>query len=544
MHRLAIILCLGAFLLLSQDSRTVERVVEGNPSNYRALLRTLKAGDTLNLAPGSYDRLSIVGLNGEPDAWITVSGPASGAPAVILGKANSDTVSIENCSYVSIENLRIDSRSIPGAFGISTKGHEGNVSHHIRVQGNVLVGQDGGQQTDGISTKTPTWGWIIRYNQILGAGTGIYLGDSDGGQPFLGGLIENNLIQDSIGYNLEIKHQNSLPDVPGMPTGPSDTVIRNNVFIKNDRPSPDGDRPNVILGAFPTSGGSALSMYEVYGNYFIHNHREALFQASGRVSVHDNVFVDGPYDYPAIVMRAHQGRPLKIAYLFNNTIFTSSKGIYFGSRATIDDAVVGNLVFGSTPVSGTIMRQAENVVDWPANAGKYVAAPTFDREKMDFYPLSGKCQGPALDLSIFQTGTDYARDFNGVSKVLSKGAVVFRGAYAGEGANPGWLPLRGIKPPMPPVAMKKPGLVWIAPAAGRPGTTVKLELFGEDFQPEDRVEISGNGIQLGNVEVASGTHITVSAKIAAALPASNREVSVVSATGKSNSMRFRVNATP
>jgi len=175
MNRLAMILCLGALALLSQDSRTGGRVLEGNPSTYRELVRTLKAGDTLNLAPGSYDRLEIVGLNGDPDAWITVSGPLSGVPAVIAGRQGFDTVSIENSSYVSIENLRIDSRGIPGAFGISTKGHEGNVSHDIRVQGNVLVGQGGGQQTDGISTKTPTWGWIIRYNQILGAGTGIYL---------------------------------------------------------------------------------------------------------------------------------------------------------------------------------------------------------------------------------------------------------------------------------------------------------------------------------------------------------------------------------
>ncbi|MEO8372713.1 MAG: hypothetical protein ABI806_26245 [Candidatus Solibacter sp.] len=514
--------------------------MDGNPANYRAMLRTLKAGDTLNLAPGSYDRLAIVGLNGEPDAWITIAGPATGAPAVILGKQDSDTVSIDNSSYVSIENLRIDSRGIPGAFGISTKGHEGNVTHHIRVQGNVLVGQGGGQQTDGISTKTPTWGWIIRYNQILGAGTGIYLGDSDGNQPFVRGLIENNLVEDSIGYNLEIKHQNNLPDVPGMPTGPGDTIIRNNVFIKNDRPSPDGDRPNVILGAFPSSGPNALSMYEVYGNYFIHNHREALFQASGRVNVHDNVFVDGPYNYPAVVMRAHQGGPLKIGYFYNNTIYTSSKGIYFGTRATIDDAVVGNVIFGSAPVSGQIMRQSDNVVDWPANAEKYVAAPTFDREKMDFYPLAGKCQGAAVDLSMFHSGSDYARDFNGLSKVLSKGAVVFRGAYAGDGVNPGWLPRAGIKPPLPPVASRKPGLVWIAPATGRAGSTVKLELFGEDFQPEDRVEITGNGIQFGNVEVPSATRITVSAKISAGLPASEREVTVVGAKGKSNPLRFRV----
>ena len=46
-----------------------------------------------------------------------------------------------------------------------------------------------------------------------------------------------------------------------------------------------------------------MNMYEIYGNYFLHNHREALFQGSGRVSLHDNVFVDGPGSYPAVVLR-------------------------------------------------------------------------------------------------------------------------------------------------------------------------------------------------------------------------------------------------
>ena len=213
-------------------------LISADPSNYRTHLRNLKPGDTLSLAAGLYTRLKISGLNGTPAAWITITGPDSGPPAIIVGEAEYDTVDIVNSSYVAIENLRIDSRGIPGAFGISTKGHEENITHDIRIEGNTLVGQNGGQQTDGISTKSPTWGWIIRYNQILGAGTGLYLGDSDGTQPFVNGLIEHNLIKDTIGYNLEIKDQNSIPDIPGMPGGPTSTIIRNNVFIKNDQPKP------------------------------------------------------------------------------------------------------------------------------------------------------------------------------------------------------------------------------------------------------------------------------------------------------------------
>src|SRR5262249_19677853 len=78
-------------------------------------------------------------------------------------------------------------------------------------------------------------------------------------------------VANTIGYNMEIKYQLPRPNISGMPTGPSTTIIRHNVFIKNDQPSPDGDRPNVLLGGFPNSGAGSTDMYEVYGNFFFHN---------------------------------------------------------------------------------------------------------------------------------------------------------------------------------------------------------------------------------------------------------------------------------
>src|SRR5690242_12136315 len=171
-------------------------VIKAEPSNYRSLLQALKPGDTLLLAPGTYPRLPVIGRNGTADAWITISGPASGAPAIITGEPDHNTVEILNSSYVAIKCLRIDSRGLPTVFGVSAKDGESNRTHHIRIEGNTFVRQNATQQTVAISTKTPTWGWIIRDNQILGAGTGLYLGNSDGTQPFVAGLIENNLIKD------------------------------------------------------------------------------------------------------------------------------------------------------------------------------------------------------------------------------------------------------------------------------------------------------------------------------------------------------------
>lgn len=418
--------------------------LNANPSDYRKILATLKPGDTINLAPGKYSQLTIAGLNGSPDAWITVTGPTSGPPAVITGKAGYNTVEIVNSSYVAIENLRIDSRGIDGAFGISAKGGNRNRTHDIRIEGNTLVGQNGDQQTDGISTKIPTWGWIIRNNQILGAGTGIYLGDSDGTQPFVDGLIENNLIKDTIGYSMEIKDQIFIPEIPGMPTEPTSTIIRNNVFIKNDRPSPDGDRPNLLVGGFPRVGTGSHNLYEIYGNFFLHNHREALFQGSGRISLHDNIFVDGPTDYPAVVLR-RQNLPLRVAYLYNNTVYTTERGIYFGTAALDEDAVVGNLVFGATPISGAILNSSDNLAGPLTTAGTYVNSPSFELGSMDFYPRTDKCRGKPIDLRQFKTQADFDRDFNGMPKTQAKG-VVSRGAYAGSGTNAGWRLQAAIKP--------------------------------------------------------------------------------------------------
>ena len=65
--------------------------------------------------------------------------------------------------------------------------------------------------------------------------------------------------------------------------------------------------------------------------------------------------------------------------------------------------------------------------------------------QMDFYPIPGKCRGPAIDLTGFSTDVAYNLDFNAMPKDTG-GGVVFRGAYAGEGTNPGWQLQLGIKP--------------------------------------------------------------------------------------------------
>jgi hypothetical protein len=320
---------------------------------------------------------------------------------------------------------------------------------------------------------------------------------------------------------------------------PTSTIIRHNVFMKNDQPSPDGDRPNVLLGAFPSKDRGSLNMYEVYGNYFVHNHREALFQASGRVSVHDNIFVDGSYTYPVVVLRK-QNYPLRLAYIYNNTIYTSGRGIYFGTTALIDEAVDGNLVFALTPISGAVMQQSNNLVDLVWNAPKYVRSPSFELGSMDFYPLPGKCQGAAIDLSGFQTDTDYALDFNGTPKTQAQGGVVFRGAYAGAGTNSGWKLQAGLKPFPPQLPKPAATLVWINPAGGQAGAAIPVTITGADFASDATVQVSGGGITVDNVRVVRPTEIRATFSVASNAGAGSRNVTVSTSSGRTNTVKFRV----
>jgi len=408
--------------------------LDADPTNYTTLLPTLKPGDVLTLSPGTYTKgLNITGLQGTEAMPIVITGPA----AVFEGNSCCNTVEIKNSSYVVVKGITVDGKGLSGVFGVSAKDGLNNVTHHITIEGCTFVGQGASQQTVGISTKTPTWGWVIRRNRILGAGTGMYLGNSNGDFPFIDGIIEENLIKDTIGYNIQIKYQNPWPSVPGIPAQ-SHTILRNNVFIKNDAPSPDGDRPNVLVGGFPATGPGSQSMYEIYGNLFYHNPRESLLQASGRVSVHDNLFVDA--SDVAVNLRDHD-LPLKLFHVYNNTIYAGKRGVLVGSAADESDAMIGNLIFADTPISGPITNQKDNMTGAVSEAGMFVAAPSKTLGAMDFYPLPGKATGTPLDLKAFAGEVDYDEDFNG----SSKGGFTFRGAYAGEGKNPGWTPTDDIK---------------------------------------------------------------------------------------------------
>ena len=452
---------IGIALLLSVLPATALRagVISANPSNYQTLLGGLNPGDTLNLAAGTYPRLSLDGLNGAPGAFITIQGPASGAPAVITVDPGNpvccNVVQLDSNSYLALKNLRVDS-GLTGMDGVNSRG----VTHDILVENCTFVGQGADQLTVAINTKGTAWNWVIRGNTITQAGTGMYLGNSDGTFPFINGLVEGNLTVDTIGYTAEFKYQIPYALPAGLDAGPHRTIIRNNVWVKTIPQSAwppgaaVGARPNLLVGGFPASGPGSGDMYEIYGNFFFDNEEgESLFQGSGVVSMHDNVFVGG--SYRAMSFQDHD-LPLSKAYAYNNTVYGNVTGISVSGGSIVDALVTGNLIFAASGVSVPVAgMQKDNIATTMANAGTYVNLPSLTPGAMDFYPKTGSAaKGAALDMSKFILHTDYALDFNGTSK----GTFLYRGAYAGEGTNPGWalkLEKKASGPPVPAPAAPK-----------------------------------------------------------------------------------------
>jgi hypothetical protein len=430
-------------------------VIQADPSNYLSKLAALKAGETLQLAAGNYGvdsagndtgnppGLPIFGLNGSAAAPIVITGPASGPMPVFFGRSTHNTIRLANASHVVVRRVEVNGRDL-GGFGVACQGP----THDITIEDCYLHGVGGDQQVVGISTTgNSTWNWVIRRNRIVGAGTGVYLGNSDGTSPFVAGLIEHNLIVDTIGYNLQVKHQIVWSGVPAdLPTGKTTTIIRHNVFSKSAATSSTGGdaRPNLLVGDCPPSGPGSSNGFAIYGNFFFRNPTESLFQGEGNIAFYGNVMVA---DDAAVRVQRQNGAVRDVAIFGNTVVGSGGTAISVsGGSAGYTQRVLGNAVF--TPgtgisVSGSAAAATQNVTDSRSNAVAYLVNPLAAPGSLSLFPKAGSAlrQTPAFDSGGLDAFPDWNRDFNGNTRDLS-----YRGAYSGEGSNPGWALALDFKP--------------------------------------------------------------------------------------------------
>jgi hypothetical protein len=431
---------IATWLAIGLSCAASSRVVDADPSNYLDRVRALAPGDTLQLAAGTYrgtpatPGLPVYNLHGTADAPIVISGPASGPRAIFLGAANHNTVRIANASYVTIRHLDIDGQD-RGGDGVNGQG----TSHHITLEDLAIRGVGDDQGTVGISTnRAPAWHWTIRRCTITGAGTGMYLGNSDGRNPFVAGIIEHNLVRDTIGYNLQVKHQLPWPDHVDLPRARTTTIIRHNVFSKRVNGARGVmARPAVLVGDVPERGPGSTNGYEIYGNYFFQNPTEALLQAEGNVAIYANVLVN---DYGSgIAIQRHNGHVREVR-VFGNTIVASGTGVSVVVEPGPDERqVVGNLVYAGVPVMAP--HQEANLLGSYDDALRELVRARADDGRVDVRPRRGTGTGPRLDMRETTSFTDADRDFDGRLRDWRT-----RGAYASANAAPRWLPQLAIKP--------------------------------------------------------------------------------------------------
>ena len=403
----------------------------GSPENYRQLLGNLKPGDKLVLQPGEYRAgLPVHHLVGTDTSPIVITGSDTEPKPVFTARAGHNTVSLLDSAHVVIRRLILDGKGLP-VDAVKAEGHS-HWTHHIVLENLEIRGHGYDQQTVGISTKCPSWSWIIRDNIISGAGTGVYLGDSDGDKPFVSGLIEYNLIYDSIGYDLQIKHQKKWPAIPELEKqAGGNAIIRHNVFSKAQRGSIDMARPNVLIGHQPRNGPGANGTYLIYGNIFYDNPTEALLQGEGNIALYNNLFINPHGD--AIRIQPHHDVPRNLD-IFSNTVVASGAGITIRNKIEVErfrQRVVGNALFATPALNGA--EPNGNIVDAYEAAGRYLISPFAPVGALELFPRVDRLEIDELDLLPFRHYQDWNRDFNGI---LRRGR--FAGAYAGQGRNAGW----------------------------------------------------------------------------------------------------------
>ena len=434
--RMALFLAWTAAAALSLCDTAAAATYRANPATYRALLSTLRPGDTLALAAGEYRAgLPLHNVSGEPARPITISGPGRGAVAVFRAREGHNTISIADASYLVIRNLVLEGDNLP-VDAVKAE-RQSRSTHDITIENLVIRGHGNNQQNVGISTKCPSWRWTIRGNRIFGAGTGMYLGDSDGSAPFVAGVIENNLVVDTLGYNLQIKHQQRRPDVQGIPVGASTTIIRHNVFAKTSGGTAEAARPNVLVGHFPVEGPGAEDDYAIYGNFFYQNRHEALFQGEGNVALYSNLFVNTLGD--AVHIQPHNDIPRRITIAFN-TVIAEGTGISITQKEgapAFRQIATANAVFAAIPITGG--EQAGNVTGSLDKAPTYLAHPLAPLGQLDLHPrrslVSGLSDEPRAAFPA------WTMDFDGRPRPPGKA-----GAYGGQASDSAWKPRLERKP--------------------------------------------------------------------------------------------------
>ncbi len=413
-----------ALLLVTIGSRELE----ADPTNYLGAVALLGPGDVLRLAPGTYrDCLELDGLHGTADEPIAITGPED-RTAVFLGERcdgwtnrSRVIVQIEDSSWLIVRNLELDAQGLP-VDGVEA-GYGDTPVHHVTIENLYIHDNAVSNQENGISSFATAWDWTIRNNFIEHTGTGIYLGNSTGTDPFIRGTIEDNVILAPRGYGMQIKHQLPRPRHAGMPPDGSATIIRRNLFVKAEGATlGEEGRPNLLVGHLPLEGYGAHDRYLIYANTFFENQTddEALFQGEGNIDFYDNVLINS-FAGIGVWIRPHNDVPRDVQIHENTFLCAGPALVIEGGGLMYAQTARGNAIFSDdgAPAVGPPGVIGDNSIGSLMDARFLLADPSFDLQLADLHPLPGMLVAPPSRETARQ-------DFDGRIRVSA-----YYGAFAG-----------------------------------------------------------------------------------------------------------------
>lgn len=405
-------ICAGVLCLLSGMASAAD--YRADPDDYREQLRRLQAGDRLLLKSGDYRQgLPLHELSGRSGQPIIIEALNPSAPLPrFIARPGANTVSLINVRYLVLRYLELDGRNVP-VDAIKAEGHS-RFADFITLEHLFIHDHAASQQNVGISTKCPALGWVVRNNRIERVGTGMYLGDSDGSDPFVAGVIEGNHVSDTLGYNLQIKHQNSRP-ADMLESGiRHDTLIRHNFFSKENALPGANARPNVLVGHFPLTGVGSQDRYLIYSNLFWQNPSEALFQGEGNIALYNNVLIN--WSGSAVHVQPHNDVPRQVD-IFQNTVVARDEGIVLRNPEagqSYPQRVVANLIFAARPLSSP--GWAGNLSGHYDTAARHLRKPYASLEELDLAPRHAL----AATLGIPSGYPDADLDFTNMTRASSE----------------------------------------------------------------------------------------------------------------------------
>ena len=381
--------CAALAYALTLAPVTQSAVLQGDPSNYTQRIQ-LQPGDTLQLAAGTYERLSLRDLNGNDDAWITIEGPATGE-ARITHNSCCNTVQLRRCSYVTIRGFTIDSGGVAGLDGINAKD---GASHHIRIEDNRIDPAAASRPWGSPRRVPPGTGHETLLSNRARVCTSVTAQALPPSSPSSRTWC---CIQPATPCRSNIR--TPLADAP---SGPSSTFIRHNVFLKDDRASPSGNRPNCWSVLFPQADRDPRTSTKFMA-IFCTTTRANRSRSFRVVAFHHNILVGAGPGQRAVLLTDHNG-PLDTAYVYNNTIYGAGSGIRFGSAPRTAHAVIGNAVFSSQGLSGNYTNADANELHAVSSAPASLAARAKLWGSATSIPSMTRCVGSPLVYPSATTG--------------------------------------------------------------------------------------------------------------------------------------------